>query len=110
MPGRQPLAASVVHACKASDYAAFRGWHITPHHTTQHDCLCPCCCASAVLVQVLSMLVDIQWGSISSRQLGQQAPHQLWGRTMEALSAMPGVEVTLQQVRCAALLLILLLD
>jgi hypothetical protein len=51
--------------------------------------------------QVLSMLFDLQMSDISSRQPGRQAPHQLWGRTMDALSAVPEAEVTLQQVRCA---------
>lgn len=75
----------------------------TSRHTTQRRrtvCL-PAAAPVLSLVQVLSMLVDVQLSSISSRQLGQRGPHQLWGRTMQDLSAMPGVEVTLQQVRCA---------
>jgi hypothetical protein len=82
----------------------------TSRHTTQRDCLSPCCCALSVCIyaQVLSMLVDVQLSSISSRQLGRQAPHQLWGQTTQELSAMPRVEVTLQQVCCATCLSVLI--
>lgn len=44
------------------------------------------------------MLFDLELASISSRQLGQHAAHHLWRCLTQELSAMPGVELTLQQV------------
>lgn len=48
------------------------------------------------------MLFDVEMNSISSRQLGQHSAHRMWSAIMQELSAMPGVEVTLQQVRDAS--------
>lgn len=44
------------------------------------------------------MLFDVEMNSISSRQLGQHSAHRMWSAIMQELSAMPDVEVTLQQV------------
>jgi hypothetical protein len=52
------------------------------------------------------MLFDVQQADISSRQLGRHAAHHAWGTTMQELSAMPGVELTLQQVRSVPRLLL----
>jgi len=49
--------------------------------------------------QVLAMLFDLEMSAISSKQLGQHAAHHLWQCIMQDLSALPAVEVTLQQVR-----------
>jgi hypothetical protein len=50
---------------------------------------------------VLAMLFDLEMNSISSRQLGQHAAHHMWSCIMQELSAMPAVELTLQQVQRA---------
>lgn len=44
------------------------------------------------------MLFDLEMSSISSRQLGRHAPHHTWSCIMQALSVVPGVQLTLQQV------------
>lgn len=49
------------------------------------------------------MLFDLEMSAISSKQLGQHAAHHLWQCIMQDLSALPAVEVTLQQVRGQAL-------
>jgi len=72
-------AASTNHWCKTSSFRRCRSM------------LHPC--------QVLAMLFDLEMSAISSKQLGQHAAHHLWQCIMQDLSALPAVEVTLQQVR-----------
>jgi hypothetical protein len=57
-----------------------------------------CCCT---FLQVLMMLLDVQLAAVTSRPLGSHTAHMMWQDTVGSpqLSAMPGVPVTLQQVR-----------
>jgi hypothetical protein len=50
------------------------------------------------------MLFDAEMNSVSSRQLGQHAAHRMWSAILQELSAMPDVELTLQQVSGVSML------